>query len=145
MATGRSGPAHAVGHRSKMMTAMPGGVRLIPVAVRSASTATRTARPAKGRTVTLARHEYRYIPVPPEDRYEREAGKRYRRAVAKRIARSVSWVEPPAAQSSRSGIAQDFALRQRRFVEDRARSVGRRLGLTDRPPQPINRILGGRR
>ena len=33
---------------NKMLTAMPGGVRLIPVAVR-------TARPAKGRTVTLSR------------------------------------------------------------------------------------------
>jgi hypothetical protein len=110
-----------------MLTAMPGGVRLIPVAVRSASTATRTARPAKGRTVTLSRHEYRYTEVPPEDRYERELGKRYRRIIAARIGGKTE-VRPPAPVTTR-GIAAAYEAAERRRNERHVEGVAYRLGL----------------
>ena len=115
----RSGPARSPYSGNKMLTAMPGGV---PVAVR-------TARPAKGRTVTLSRDEYRYQPVPQPDRFEIEAAKRYRQRVAKRLARSVGWTEPPPQPKTRMGIGIAAGLRMRRAVEQHAFAVGRLLGL----------------
>jgi hypothetical protein len=141
----RSGPVRSpYSGGNKMLTAMPGGVRLIPVAVRSASTATRTARPAKGRPATLSRDEYRYQAVPQPDRFEIEAAKRYRQRVAKRLARSVGWVEPPEGQHSRQGIAQDHQNRERQIFDQRARDVARQIGLTDGRIQRSNHVFGGR-
>ena len=91
----------------------------------------------------MSRDEYRYQAVPQPDRFEIEAAKRYRQQVAKHIARSVGWVEPPEGQHTREGIAQDHQNRERRFFEDRARDVARRLGLADGRIQRANHVFGG--
>jgi hypothetical protein len=89
----------------------------------------RTARPAKGRTVTLSRDEYRYQPVPQPDRFEIETAKRYRQRVAKRLARSVGWTEPPSQPKTRMGIAIAAGQRMRAAHENHARAVARALRL----------------
>jgi len=104
----------------------------------------RTARPAKGRTVTLSRHEYRYTAVQPEDHYERAAGRRYRAVVARALTGAADRFGPPPQPKTRVGIAADFGLRQRRCHEDHARAVGRRLGLTDGRIQRANHVFGSR-
>ena len=74
----------------------------------------------------MSRDEYRYQPVPPEDGYERAAGRRYRRAVARSLGGGKRAYRP--AQYTRSGIAQDYQNEQRRHLEHRARDVAILLG-----------------
>ena len=71
--------------------------------------------------------EYRYQPVPPEDGYERAAGRRYRRAVARSLGGGKRAYRP--AQYTRSGIAQDYQNEQRRHLEHRARDVAILFGV----------------
>ena len=128
MATGRCGPVHAPRYGrggNKMRVAAVGAPRGMYRPMRDP----RTAGPAKGRTVTLSRHEYRYQPVPQPDRFEIEAAKRYRQQVARRLARSVGWTEPPPQPKTRMGIAIAAGQRMRAAHEDHARAVARALRL----------------
>jgi hypothetical protein len=132
MATRRSGPAHAVGHGRKMMVAAAGSRFLpVPVVVERSVPATRS-RPST------------HTPVPPPDLFERAAGRRYRAIVARSLGGKVDRFGPPEGQHTREGIAQDFALRERWFFDQRARGVARRLGLTDGRPVRANRGFGSR-
>jgi hypothetical protein len=123
-----------------MMTAAPGGTRYVPVPV----VVQRSSSATMSRPSTTTRSTYRYQPVPPEDHYEREAGRRYRRIIAARIARAAGWTERPLAQVSRQGIAQDYFLAQRQLIEARARDVARQIGLTDGRIQRANHVFGSR-
>jgi hypothetical protein len=63
------------------------------------------------------------------DLYEIEAGKRYRRHVARALAGKTDRFGPPAVPVTRVGIAVDAGLRMRQAVEQHAFAVARRLGL----------------
>jgi hypothetical protein len=89
----------------------------------------RTARPAKGRQITLSRHEYTYQPVLPMNRLEVELAKAERRAVARRITRESGWTETPPQPKTRRGIAAAYEAAERRRYEDHAIGVARRLHL----------------
>jgi hypothetical protein len=104
----------------------------------------RTARPAKGRTVTLSRGEYHYTPVAAPDAFERAAGRRYRAIVARALGGKTNRFGPPEAQHTRQGIAQDHENRERQIFDQRARDVARRIGLTDGRIQRANHVFGSR-
>ena len=119
----RSGPVRSPYSGNKMLTAMPGGVRLIPVAVR-----THSASKGKGSRL-FAWWRTRYQPVPPEDGYERAAGRRYRRAVARSLGGTADRFGPPSQPKTRMGIAIAAGRRMAQAHEDRARAVARALRL----------------
>jgi hypothetical protein len=94
-----------------------GGTRYVPVPVVERSVPATRSRPTK------------LPPNPPMDLYEIEAGKRYRRHVARSLGGKPDRFGPPDPPRTRLGIAADAGLRMRRVVEQHAFAVGRRLGL----------------
>ena len=104
------------------MTAMPAGYRMAPVVVQRSSSSARSRPAPRAAWVRQV-----FPKVPPPDRYEIEAGKRYRRHVARSLAEGKRAYRPEP-QHTRTGIAQDFENEQRQRIERRARDVAIRLG-----------------
>jgi hypothetical protein len=113
---------------SKMMTAMPAGVRLIPVFSRSRPSPARQAPapPPNRRTINVS--NYTVSPKPLGARAT-PAGREHRRRVVAELVRQERRAAMPEPQHTRQGIAQDFANMERRLRERRAEAVGYALGL----------------
>jgi hypothetical protein len=135
MTTTRYGAVHAPYSRGKMMTAMPGGVRLVPVPAMPSRS--RQATPSNRRTINVS--NYTVSPKPLVARAT-PAGREHRRRVVAEIVRQERRAFTREPQHTRGGIAQDYFNADLQRREERTAAVT--LHLRRLFPPPLARQRG---